>query len=364
VNPAFTEPFGLTLIEAAASGLPIVATADGGPRDIVGACHNGLLVDATRPEAIRAGIEDALADPARWRTWAESGVAAAHEQFSWPSHARRYVEALQQVVAAGQGSSATLRPSRLPVVDRLLMIDLDDTLTGDAEGLGALLARLADAGDAVGFGIATGRTLDQAIAEITAHSIPLPDVLITGTGTELHYGERLTIDHSWERHVHHRWDREAVERAMAALPLEPAGAEHQTPLRLRYDRRESSLSASRIRRHLRKHGLHADAVVDRRTRVDVIPSRASAGQAIRFLCFKWGLPADRLLTAGDSGNDADMIAGQTLGVVVGNHTPELERLRGQHRVYFATGRHAWGVLEGIDRYDFLGTIRPDLEDGD
>ncbi|KXS30367.1 MAG: Sucrose-phosphate synthase, partial [Candidatus Gallionella acididurans] len=30
VNPALTEPFGLTLIEAAACGLPIVATGDGG----------------------------------------------------------------------------------------------------------------------------------------------------------------------------------------------------------------------------------------------------------------------------------------------------------------------------------------------
>jgi sucrose-phosphate synthase len=39
VNPALTEPFGLTLIEAAASGLPIVATSDGGPRDIIGNCR-------------------------------------------------------------------------------------------------------------------------------------------------------------------------------------------------------------------------------------------------------------------------------------------------------------------------------------
>ena len=41
VNPALTEPFGLTLLEAAASGLPIVATADGGPRDITNICQNG-----------------------------------------------------------------------------------------------------------------------------------------------------------------------------------------------------------------------------------------------------------------------------------------------------------------------------------
>ncbi len=36
VNAALTEPFGLTLLEAGATGLPIVATNDGGPRDIIG----------------------------------------------------------------------------------------------------------------------------------------------------------------------------------------------------------------------------------------------------------------------------------------------------------------------------------------
>lgn len=34
VNPALVEPFGLTLIEAAAYGLPMVATKNGGPVDI------------------------------------------------------------------------------------------------------------------------------------------------------------------------------------------------------------------------------------------------------------------------------------------------------------------------------------------
>ena len=42
VNPALTEPFGLTLIEAAACGLPVVATNDGGPIDILSRCRNGL----------------------------------------------------------------------------------------------------------------------------------------------------------------------------------------------------------------------------------------------------------------------------------------------------------------------------------
>ena len=66
--------------------------------------------------------------------------------------------------------------------------------------------------------------------------------------------------------------------------------------------------------------------------------------------------------AGDSGNDIDMLAGETLGVVVGNHTPELEELRGRPRVYFAAESHAWGVLEGIRHYSFFDSIRiPDEE---
>jgi sucrose-phosphate synthase len=35
----------------------------------------------------------------------------------------------------------------------------------------------------------------------------------------------------------------------------------------------------------------------------------------------------------------------------------LEKLRKLPRIYFAQGRHARGILEGIDYYNFLGSIR-------
>ncbi|MCA1743807.1 MAG: glycosyltransferase, partial [Desulfovibrionales bacterium] len=62
VNPALTEPFGLTLIEAAASGLPLVATDDGGPRDIIGNCKNGVLVDPLDEEKMGQAILDYIQD--------------------------------------------------------------------------------------------------------------------------------------------------------------------------------------------------------------------------------------------------------------------------------------------------------------
>ena len=74
VNPALTEPFGLTLIEAAACGLPVVATDDGGPIDIIGRCGNGLLVDVSRGGAAHLG--KALAADAPWDQWRQQGLEA------------------------------------------------------------------------------------------------------------------------------------------------------------------------------------------------------------------------------------------------------------------------------------------------
>lgn len=364
VNPAFTEPFGLTLLEAAASGVPIVATDDGGPRDILSACENGLLVDATDPNEIAHGLEAALADRDRWRRWAASGIERVHEHFSWSAHAERYLGKLRQVVSGGRPSGRHAGAGRMPVLDRLVVTDIDNTLTGDDDGLRRFIERLVDAGPNIGFGIATGRTLDQALEMIDQHGIPVPDVLITGTGTQLHYGDRLIRDRSWERQIHHRWEPRRVRKVLSSLDgLRLDDDQHQTPYRIRYwSDPETGPEAADVRRALRKEGVRATTILDHDRSLDVIPVRASPGMAIRFLCFKWDLPPERLLVAGDSGNDADMLTGDTLGVVVANHTGELEWLHDHYRVYFASQPHALGILEGIEHYDFFGNIRPDPED--
>ena len=65
VNPALTEPFGLTLLEAAASGLPLVATENGGPVDIISNCENGILVDPLDAPAIAEALLDLLSNRQR-----------------------------------------------------------------------------------------------------------------------------------------------------------------------------------------------------------------------------------------------------------------------------------------------------------
>ncbi len=361
VNPALTEPFGLTLLEAAATGLPVVATDDGGPQDIIGACNNGLLVDALDSNAIGEAIRDALSDSARWSRWSKAGLAAAHANYSWDSHAARYVQEVRKIVRGTQPVHR-LR-SKLAGIDRVLVTDVDDTLTGDDEALAILLQKLETTDAKVGFGIATGRNLNESLDLMKELEVRVPDLLITAAGTELHYGTRLLPDRSWERQIRYRWNRDEVHRVVGAIPGLSRVAKSETKYRLRYrlDPKQAP-SLREIRRLVRQEGLRVTTILDHEVYLDVIPVRASPGLAIRFFCFKWNLEPQRLLVAGDSGNDWDMLSGDTLGVVVSNHTPELERLRGRPRVHFAESPHARGILEGIDHYDFLGDIRVPTED--
>ena len=358
VNPALTEPFGLTLLEAAATGVPLVATNDGGPTDIIGTCENGILVDALDHVAIGKAIHDALSDPERWTRWSEDGVEAAHANYSWDRHADRYVEEARKVVKGTRHVPVYRRRTKLAGMDRLLVTDVDDTLTGDDAAMAELMERLESSEANVGFGIATGRTLKEALALMDELEVPVPDVLITAAGSELHYGTHLLPDRSWERQIRYRWDPIAVHRLIGGIPgVEPV-PESETKYRLRY-RLDPKLAPNlkQIRRLVRQEGLRVTTILDHEVYLDVLPIRASCGFAIRFFCFKWNLEPQRLLVAGDSGNDWDMLSGDTLGVVVSNHTPELERLRGRPRIHFAKSPHARGILEGIDRYDFLGDIR-------
>ncbi len=90
--------------------------------------------------------------------------------------------------------------------------------------------------------------------------------------------------------------------------------------------------------------------------LDIIPVRGGSDLSMRHVLWKWGFAPEHVLVAGDSGNDAGMLLGRTLGVVVGNHSPELNRLRNRPRVYFAEASHAAGILEGISYYNFLDKI--------
>lgn len=361
VNPALTEPFGLTLLEAAASGLPIVATNDGGPRDIVANCQNGLLVDPLDPEAIERALIRVLTETDQWDQWSQNGIEGVNRHYSWTQHARRYLRDVQDILdhsaTPALVKSDSRNSRRLPDFERLIITDLDNTLTGDEAALAEFNALIRDH-DYIGFGIATGRSLPDAQAMIEQLGLPSPDVLDTSCGTQLHYGENLIPDLSWERQIGHQWDRAGVEQALAKLPgLFLQVAKNQSRYKISYELDlQTAPKINEIKRILRSAGLRAKVIISREIYLDVIPVRGGSDLSIRHLLYKWGFAPEQLLVAGDSGNDEGMLKGRTLGVVVANHSPELEKLKKSPRVYFAESEHAAGIIEGINYYNFLDKI--------
>ncbi|XP_038711315.1 probable sucrose-phosphate synthase 1 isoform X2 [Tripterygium wilfordii] len=90
INPAFIEPFGLTLIEAAAYGLPIVATKNGGPVDIIRVLDNGLLVDPHDQQSIADALLRLVSDKHLWTRCRQNGLKNIH-LFSWTEHCKTYL---------------------------------------------------------------------------------------------------------------------------------------------------------------------------------------------------------------------------------------------------------------------------------
>jgi hydroxymethylpyrimidine pyrophosphatase-like HAD family hydrolase len=69
-----------------------------------------------------------------------------------------------------------------------------------------------------------------------------------------------------------------------------------------------------------------------------------------------GLDADRVIVAGDTGNDATMFEEFDRGIVVANAKPELAQFAetlGSGRVYCAEQPFAAGVEEGLVHYGVL-----------
>lgn len=362
VNPALTEPFGLTLIESAASGLPIVATNDGGPRDIIKACKNGVLIDPADPKELGKVLLAAVSNKRKWNKWSKNGIKGARDNYTWSGHAIKYVEKVREELSKHNSEIqlGNIHQSRIPFVDRILITDVDNTLIGDEDGLRLFMEKIKESKE-VGFGIATGRNLEQALAAFREHKETVPDVLITSAGTQINYGKNLTIDRSWQRHISYNWNPEAVKRALEesdikGLKLQSELAQSRFKISYLVDK-DKGPTVARIKRHLRKQGLQVKVMISFGVYLDILPVRGTPGQAIRFLSMKWGIPPEKLLVAGDSGNDEDMLTGNTLGVVVGNYSKELDKLRGKERVYFAKAHNAWGILEGIDYYNFFEDIR-------
>lgn len=359
VNSAFSENFGLTLIEAACSGLPIVATDDGGPRDIISNLHHGLLVDVSDSKNIEKKLLEILDDQKKWEQFSFSGIDRVDRFYSWEAHTDNYLNLVNEVLEEDKEKEKTFvikTGKKLLNYEKMMFFDIDDTMTGDSDALAKLNDLLTNnLGSKIGWGVSTGRTIDAACEVLDKNGVKRPDVIVSSVGSEIYYnrGEDYVYSTSWAAHIKNAWKPDRILELLEDCDFIELQDNGIRDFKVSYNLIGSPEELYLANDILIKNNIKTNLIVSHGKFIDFLPFRASKGRAIRYLSYRWNIPHEKILVAGDSGNDQDMLTGELLGVIVGNHTQELADLKGRRRVYFAENKFAAGIIEGIQYYKFL-----------
>lgn len=103
VQPSLYETFGMPLVEAMASGLPVIGSDVGGIPEVIGNGESGVLVPPGDVRRLETALEQLVTDAERRRALGVAGRARAESVYSWD----RVTESLEQVY-----ENALRRPAR------------------------------------------------------------------------------------------------------------------------------------------------------------------------------------------------------------------------------------------------------------
>lgn len=281
INPALVEPFGLTLIEAAAYGLPVVATKNGGPVDILKALNNGLLIDPHDQKAIEEALLKLVADKNLWLECRKNGLKNIH-RFSWPEHCRNYLSHVEHGRNRRSTSLLEITPiAEEPTSDSLKDVEDisfrfstegDSKLNGETDPaarqkqiIETIMSRVSSTGNSnnsyfpgrrqslvvvaadcydndgnlakafqtiilnvmkvvrpgrIGVVLLTGLSLQETIEALNSCQVNIEefDALVCNSGSEMYYPWKdLMADADYEAHVEYAWPGENISSTIPRL---------------------------------------------------------------------------------------------------------------------------------------------------
>ncbi len=94
--PSWEEAFGRVVVEGMAMGLPVIATSNGGPPEIIRDGQTGFILDPQQPAVWGALLAELLADPARRAQIGQAAHAAA-QRFAPQAHAAAILDVYREL---------------------------------------------------------------------------------------------------------------------------------------------------------------------------------------------------------------------------------------------------------------------------
>lgn len=227
----------------------------------------------------------------------------------------------------------------------LLVSDIDDTLTGDRAALDLLCRKLRQEPRGLSVALNSSRpvaSVDETLRDYFPEGF-VPEAVITGLGTEIRVG-RSPLE-SWQRQFADWPDRD-VRKLVQELGY-PAHAEiFQTPGKASFAV-PGKQDADRVLDRLSREGIAFRSIFSGVSDLDILAPGAGKDAAMRHLASHLGLPMERTVAAGDSGNDLALFEAAGRAIAVGNARRELLDALPREKTYCATAHHAAGVHEGL-----------------
>ena len=245
----------------------------------------------------------------------------------------------------------------------ILATDIDNTLTGDLPALRRLSEKLQALREQeeLFLILSTGRRLAQVLAGFVGESLPQADAIVSQVGTEIYlppFDEEMKPLPAWQEKQRACFSRRRALQFLQGIEgLQMQPKRYNTPLKVSaylHHTPDPEEAAAHVRQRVRTADRNCYQVVwSSGMHLDIIPALAGKGNAIHFLLNYLNLSSQRVIVAGDSGNDRSMFAAFPRGIVVANAQPELLQLRATASPdhYFAREKFAAGVSEGLCHFD-------------
>ncbi len=218
----------------------------------------------------------------------------------------------------------------------------------------------------------TGRHLHSIVKAIASFRLPIPDWIVGDVGSSIY---RRSAEGGWElvegysRHLQASvgdMSLEAVRNAFESFgDLTLQAAEKQGQFKLSYYCPRDTLALVAQRLQVRLDELGAPYAVTNSLDpftthglIDILPRAASKGAALEWWAEHTRVEVEKIVFAGDSGNDLAAMTAGFRSIIVANADPELTRaVRVAHaaagwkdRLFVAESQATSGVLEGCRRF--------------
>jgi sucrose-6F-phosphate phosphohydrolase len=210
---------------------------------------------------------------------------------------------------------------------------------------------------------ATGRLVQDVIDLLAAKSLPWPDYIIGGVGTQIYDGRQKRALNEYNKLFVEGWDLKKIEPILSTFP----GVTKQPPQFLHpyksswYLHQATPETIEQLKQLLAKDGLEVNVVYSSMRDLDVLPLKTHKGYALQWLCGKISIPLTEVLVAGDTGNDSSLfLLPGVRGIVVENAQPELYEAVVKLPTYSASQVMADGVIEGL-KYLVVVPYAPSFE---